>query len=99
MGRHGVAITIYNRDSSERLAVKRLLAAVGGRNKQQQQQQQHKGQQQVLRRRIDSAKLEVIAKEVSREVCCCSFARVVSVSFQVSPSNCLCLSFTFCFVF
>lgn len=61
MGRHGTAATLYNKNSSERLAIKRLLAALGARNKQQQKQKQ-----QVLRRRIDSANLEAIHKEVRR---------------------------------
>lgn len=61
MGRHGTAATLYNKNSSERLAIKRLLAALGARDKQQQKQKQ-----QVLRRRIDSANLEAIDKEVRR---------------------------------
>ncbi|CDJ67655.1 DEAD/DEAH box RNA helicase, putative [Eimeria necatrix] len=59
MGRHGTAATLYNKNSSERLAIKRLLAALGARDKQQQKQKQ-----QVLRRRIDSANLEAIDKEL-----------------------------------
>ena len=57
MGKEGTAATLYDRDSPERLAVKKLLAALGARDKQQQQQK-------VLRRRIDSQHLEVIRKEV-----------------------------------
>ncbi|OEH76635.1 hypothetical protein cyc_01988 [Cyclospora cayetanensis] len=59
MGRQGTAATLYNRNSEEKLAVKKLLAGLGARGKQQQQ-----NQQQVIRRRIDIANLEAIGKEL-----------------------------------
>ena len=64
MGREGTAATLYNRNSAERLAVKKLLAALCARGKQQQRQQQQQQQLHVLRRRIDTANLQAISKEV-----------------------------------
>ncbi|KAL8274417.1 hypothetical protein Esti_001577 [Eimeria stiedai] len=62
MGRQGVAATLYNRDSPERLAVKRLLTLLGARGQQEQQKQQQ--QQKILRRRIDAEQLEAIRQEL-----------------------------------
>ncbi|KAL8425276.1 hypothetical protein Efla_002342 [Eimeria flavescens] len=60
MGRQGIAATLYNRNSQEKHAVKRLLAILGARGPQQQQQQQQK----VLRRRTDAEQLKAIKKEL-----------------------------------